>query len=520
MTEVSSLLYVGLDPDSGFPSSLVGMDPEDTITSSLLPDQVRNVTTYVTNTSATSLNVTSVNGKLGPGVTLNPDDLDDSSTTHKFVTQQLINKVQAVEASATRDQTDAEIETAYNNQVAQISAGEITAGTETSVRRFSPSDVSAMIGAHGGGAGATDHGALTGLSDDDHTQYVLSDGTRSMATLDVTGEAQAYTLGVGTSGATLQGALHVRHDSTSTDTLYLETNDDGSQAAPILSFKRESTSPADGDYIGQIKFRGESDTGTDRVYAKITGKTSDVTNSTEDGLIEIMVRTNGSNNITSRFTGTALKLINGQSLEVAGDIDVTGTINANGDITAANDSTITIPRGYTSTSQDRFAVDGSGIGSGADNLYVTNGAGPFIYYETSTNGSVRNGANEFGLGAVPTYTVSSTPDSYLSGTVPAFYDQDTYCRTIVSSTGVYEIQSMLNLSAASEIDVIYNIKIDNVAIANLADTLVGVATPHFRIVKLQAVKFLTAGQEIRVSLTGLANHLIGSGSNLLIRRIG
>jgi hypothetical protein len=347
MTEVSSLLYVGLDPDSGFPSSLVGMDPEDTITSSLLPDQVRNVTTYVTNTSATSLNVTSVNGKLGPGVTLNPDDLDDSSTTHKFVTQQLINKVQDIEASATRDQTDAEIETAYNNQVAQISAGEITAGTETSVRRFSPSDVSAMIDTHG----VTDHGGLAGLGDDDHTQYVLADGTRDI----------------------------------------------------------------------------------------------------------------------------------GGSLTVS-------TLNISGNLSTANSSTVTIPRGYISTSQDRFAVDGSGIGSGADNLYVTNGAGPFIYYETSTNGSVRNGANEFGLGAVPTYTVSS--------------------------------QSMLNLSAASEIDVIYNIKIDNVAIANLADTIVGVASPHFRIVKLQAVKFLTAGQEIRVSLTAGANHLIGSGSNLLIRRIG
>ena len=172
-----------------------------------------------------------------------------------------------------------------------------------------------------------DHGSIAGLGDDDHTQYVLADGTRSMATLDVTGEAQTYTLGVGTSGATLQGALHVRHDSTSTDTLYLETNDDGSDAAPILSFKRESTTPADGDYLGQIKFRGESDTGADRVYAKITGKTSDVTNSTEDGLIEIMVRTNGSNNITSRFTGTALKLINGQGLEVDGNITVGGTVD-------------------------------------------------------------------------------------------------------------------------------------------------------------------------------------------------
>ena len=30
----------------------------------------------------------------------------------------------------------------------------------------------------GGGGGVTDHGALTGLADDDHTQYILVDGTR------------------------------------------------------------------------------------------------------------------------------------------------------------------------------------------------------------------------------------------------------------------------------------------------------------------------------------------------------
>lgn len=33
----------------------------------------------------------------------------------------------------------------------------------------------------GGGAGATDHGALTGLGDDDHTQYILASGTRPFA---------------------------------------------------------------------------------------------------------------------------------------------------------------------------------------------------------------------------------------------------------------------------------------------------------------------------------------------------
>lgn len=47
-------------------------------------------------------------------------------------------KVGAIESGATADQSDAEIETAYNNQVGAASQAEAEAGTETGIRRFSP----------------------------------------------------------------------------------------------------------------------------------------------------------------------------------------------------------------------------------------------------------------------------------------------------------------------------------------------------------------------------------------------
>jgi hypothetical protein len=37
------------------------------------------------------------------------------------------------------------------------------------------------VDTYGGGGGVTDHGALTGLSDDDHTQYILVNGTRAFS---------------------------------------------------------------------------------------------------------------------------------------------------------------------------------------------------------------------------------------------------------------------------------------------------------------------------------------------------
>jgi hypothetical protein len=58
-------------------------------------------------------------------------------------------KLDGIEASATADQTDAEIEAAYNAQVAQVSSSEKIAGTEAGVRRVSPADLKDMIDTHG-----------------------------------------------------------------------------------------------------------------------------------------------------------------------------------------------------------------------------------------------------------------------------------------------------------------------------------------------------------------------------------
>ncbi len=43
-----------------------------------------------------------------------------------------------------------------------------------------------------------------------------------------------------------------------------------SAAGPELKLYRNSASPADADYLGQIKFAGESDTGVERNYAKLS----------------------------------------------------------------------------------------------------------------------------------------------------------------------------------------------------------------------------------------------------------
>ena len=132
-------------------------------------------------------------------------------------------------------------------------------------------------------------------------------------------------------------------NTTTDDSVLITSTDAGSSAAPVLSLKRNSSSPADADYLGQIKFLGENDADQEIVYAKVTGKIQDASDSSEDGLIEFANKKAGSNVITARLRSDSLQLLNGTNLSVAGEATITGnisgsTIRASGDVIAFNSS--------------------------------------------------------------------------------------------------------------------------------------------------------------------------------------
>ena len=132
-------------------------------------------------------------------------------------------------------------------------------------------------------------------------------------------------------GSTLavSGAQTITNTSTG-DSLLITTTEDTSTAAPVITLKRNSSSPADADYLGQIKFKGENDADQEVVYAKITAKILDASDGTEDGIIEFAHKKAGSNVITGRWRSDSLQLLNGTSLEVAGDTTITGSLTADG----------------------------------------------------------------------------------------------------------------------------------------------------------------------------------------------
>jgi len=182
-------------------------------------------------------------------------------------------------------------------------------------------------------------------------------------------------------------------DITGTGNLTLTSTDGGSSAAPELELYRNSASPADADYLGQLKFTGESDDGSKEVYAKITGKIDDASSGTEDGIIEFAHRKAGSNVITARFKSTELQLLNGTNLDVDGTCTATTFSGSGASLTnlpAAN-LTGTLP-----------AIDGSnltGISAGA-----TGGGSDEIFYENgqnvTTNYTITNGKNAMSAGPI------------------------------------------------------------------------------------------------------------------------
>jgi hypothetical protein len=78
---------------------------------------------------------------------------------------QITTKLNGIETAATADQTDAEVETAYNNQVSVVTQALAEAGVSSTVYRWTPLRVAQAIAALG-----------AGLSDGDKGDIVVSGG--------------------------------------------------------------------------------------------------------------------------------------------------------------------------------------------------------------------------------------------------------------------------------------------------------------------------------------------------------
>ena len=169
------------------------------------------------------------------------------------------------------------------------------------------------------------------------TTITLPNSTGTVVLQDTTDTLSNKTLASPTFSGTASGSLAIANTTTD-DSLLITTTEDSSTAGPVIALKRNSASPADADYIGQVKFKGENDADQEITYAKITGKILDASDGSEDGMLEYAFIKGGSQNISARFRGDALQLLNGTNLYVG----TGGNIQFEGGTADAYETTLTV----------------------------------------------------------------------------------------------------------------------------------------------------------------------------------
>ena len=133
--------------------------------------------------------------------------------------------------------------------------------------------------------------------------------------------------------------------ATSADTsenFRLTSTDAGVTAAPDLILFRDSTSPADGDALGNIRFTGEDSAGNETLYGRIYTKAKTVADSNETGELHFDVA-GQSDAMTIDDTGVV----------VAGNLTVSGTTTTvNSTTLTVADSVIELRKGNSLTAAD------------------------------------------------------------------------------------------------------------------------------------------------------------------------
>ena len=214
-----------------------------------------------------------------------------------------------------------------------------------------------------------------------------------------------------------------------TGDLTVTTTDDGDAASPIFNLVRNSGSPADADYLGQIKFKGENDADQSVTYAKISGKIGDVTDGTEDGIIEFSIFKGGSNHIPVRINSNGLFLNNGNDLKFEGTTgDANETTLTAGEPTG--DRTITLPDATGTvalTSQVDTVSDNS---AAVESRRVANIAGAVSTITTSDLTASRALVSGSG-GKVEVSAITSTELAFLDG-----LDQNLNANLVALAAGV------------------------------------------------------------------------------------
>ena len=261
-------------------------------------------------------------------------------------------------------------------------------------------------------------------------------GTANLDVVDIDGAVDmASTLQVDGAITSSAGATITVADNS--DNLTLTSTDADANAGPNLRMYRNSGSPADNDYIGEIQFEGRNDNSQDVVYAGLAARILDASDGTEDGRFELFTVRDGSQISTMVTTDTEL-IFNNDSIDF--DFRVESNGNANMLFVDGGNDNVGIgvqPTGVLDVKSDGGddsinlvhsgnTVNIVSIGQSSDN------SGNGVIQLRRNNGTVHSqihshGNSYFNGGSIGVGFASGTPDSLLhvdssySGTLVTFH---------------------------------------------------------------------------------------------------
>ena len=257
-----------------------------------------------------------------------------------------------VETGATADQTDSEIETAYNNQVSQVSSAERTSGTETGIRRYAPADIKSMIDTH-----------QTDTNTNQLTTFNIGVDTNTNATTIAHNETLTFTGGTGISTeTTADGTVTITNDSPHIATNLGSTTATGQITITSSTGNNVVIGEATGSIAGLM-----STTHHDKLDGIEANATADQTASEIIALLNSDLggdfTIGNQSNDTATFTG---------HVSVGGNLTVTGTVTtenvetvstSNGVVfegSASNDNELTLLAGTVSADRTITLPDATG----------------------------------------------------------------------------------------------------------------------------------------------------------------
>ena len=152
-------------------------------------------------------------------------------------------------------------------------------------------------------AGGVDHVAFDGTivfnqSAADMDLRVESTGNQNMLFIDSGNDV------VNIGGTTSQTGDVLSIHGSGTNTVARMYNTNAGADGSIFIFQKDSSSPADNDVLGDIRFHGNDDGSTMTQYAQIKGTSLDVTNGTEDGQLVFNAILNGTNRERLKINAT------------------------------------------------------------------------------------------------------------------------------------------------------------------------------------------------------------------------